>query len=230
MSNIEEHVMAEERGRTYGFLSSLFLKPPADPVVSMIKSGDILAAFQSGEESKGYAELVRFVKEAAAIADLKDELEAEHTSLFVLPSGVIPHEAAYLDKEKRLGARVTIAVRQFYERAGADVLDTCIEMPDHMGMELEFMGLLCKLEKGLREGSDQSALEGCIKSQKNFLDEHLSKWVYQCCEKIIGKATYGFYKAIAHFTIDFMKREEEYVSDLYLKFRKEGEELCETVI
>ncbi len=94
---------------------------------------------------------------------------------------------------------------------------------------MEFMGFLCKLEKEFWEKAEISSLQKCIELQKTFLGEHLLKWVYQCCEKVIEKSAYGFYKAIAHFTMEFMKAEEEYVSELYAKVCKEGEEICETV-
>ena len=226
MGKIEEQNTAEEREKMYKFLSSLCLKPPSDSVISMIEDGSILTGLEG--DIKGYAELWKFVNEASQMTDLKNELEAEHTALFVLPSGVIPHEAVYLDKEKKLGGRVTMSVKQFYEKAGTEILDNCIEMPDHMGMELEFMGFLCKLENRLWEKADLLAIQKCIELQKTFLDEHLSKWVYQCCEKIIERATYGFYRAIAYLIMEFVKNEKEYVAELYEKlYRNKEMERCE---
>ena len=227
MSKIDEHNTAGERERTYKFLSSLCLKPPSDSLISMIEDGSILTGFKSGV--KGYSELWKFVNEAPKITDLKSELEAEHTALFALPSGVIPQEAAYLDKERRLGGRVTISVKQFYEKAGAEILDNCIEMPDHMGMELEFMGFLCKLEKELWAKADLQGLRKCIELQKAFLDEHLSKWAHQCCKEIIKRAEYSFYKAAAHLITDFVGSEEEYITELYAKlWSDKKEEACKT--
>lgn len=227
-----ETITAGERENTYKFLASLYLKPPSDSLIAMIKDGSILSAITVKEEGDAdsffYPELAEFVKNAAEMPELKEELEAEHTALFVLPTGFLPHEAGYLDKEQKLGGRVTISVRQFYERAGMEILDSCIEMPDHIGMELEFMGFLSKLEKEFWEKAAISSLQKCIEFQKTFLSEHLSKWVYQCCEKVIEKATCGFYKAIAHFTMEFMRSEEEYISELYANICKEGEEICET--
>jgi TorA maturation chaperone TorD len=136
------------------------------------------------------------------------ELEAEHTALFVLPSGVIPHEAFYLDTEKRLGGRVTIAVERFYRRAGISILDRCIEMPDHLGIELEFMAVLCRLEGDLEEAGETAAVQRCLEFQRTFLEEHLSRWAPECCESIIRQARYEFYKAIAGFTMEFLRSEQ----------------------
>jgi len=202
-------VTAGEREDIYRFLSTLCLRPPSDALISMIREGSILSSL--GDEGS-YIRL--FVDQAREASNLKDELESEYTAIFALPSGVLPHESAYVDKNKRLGGRATISVGKFYERAGADILDSSAEMPDHLGMELEFMGFLCGIERELWE-KERVALQKCIEIQKAFLDEHLLKWVYPCCEKIMETATYGFYKAIAHFTIEFMRAEEGHVAELH---------------
>ncbi|MEW6739680.1 MAG: TorD/DmsD family molecular chaperone [Nitrospirota bacterium] len=229
-----EAITAGERERTYRFLSGLCLKPPSDSLIAMIRDGSILSVFQDnyedGEGIESYpAGLFEFVRQAEKMPNLKEELEADHTALFVLPSDLLPHEAVYLDKDKKLGGRITISVGQFYEKAGADILKECTEMPDHLGMELEFMAFLCGIERESWEKTGIESLQKCVEFQKMFLEEHLLKWVYRCCEKIIERAEYGFYKAVANFIIEFMKSEEEYVSELYAKVCKEGEEICETV-
>jgi TorA maturation chaperone TorD len=217
MNKIEESVVAGERWRTYKFLSGLCLKPPSGSLISILKDGSILSVFKDYKDSKGYFELAGFIDEIPEITNIENELSAEHTTLFVLPSAFLPHEAVYLDKEKRLGGRVTISVKQFYEKAGADILKDCTEMPDHIGIELEFMGFLCKLEKELWEKVDLMALQKCIEFQKAFLEEHLLKWVFQCCGKIIERATYGFYKAIANLIMEFVRSEKEYLTELHAK-------------
>ena len=215
MSQFDEVTIAEEREKTYRFLSGLCLNPPSDVLIAMIKNRSIMSLFEDDGESRSWEEMAKFVALSSQIDDMSDELAAERTALFVLPSSHLPHEAVYLDKDKRLGGRVTISVGQFYEKAGADVLDSCIEMPDHIGMELEFMAFLCKMEKDMRESGDHAGLNNCIHLQKKFLDAHLLKWVYQCCEKIAERAKYGFYKAVAYLIIEFVKSEEEYVEELY---------------
>lgn len=151
------------------------------------------------------ADLQDFATEARGLPDLEGALEAEHTALFVLPSGVIPHEAFYLDQERRLGGNVTIAVEQFYRRAGTSILDRCVEMPDHLGLELEFMAVLCRLESDLGDAGESAARQRCVELQRAFLEEHLSRWAFECCGNVIRQAQYGLYKAIAQYTIEFLR-------------------------
>jgi TorA maturation chaperone TorD len=224
-----EIVSAEERERTYGFFADVCLNPPSDALVDMVKDGSIVSVFQSGQEGgEGLAWLSEFVKEAEGIPNLKDELEAEHTALFVLPSGVLPHEAAYLDKEKRLGGRITENVRRFYENAGASIHDGCIQIPDHVGIEMEFMAFLCRMEKELRESGEHAYLDRCIDFQKNFLETHLSRWAYRCLDEIGKQTECGFYKALMYFMGKYLKSEEEYLATFHVT-GGEGETTCESV-
>ena len=215
MNNAEITITAGERAETYRFFAGLCLKPPSESFVAMIRDRSILTELKIEKNSKGYAEMRDFVNEAAGMQDLQNELEAEHTALFTLPSGVMPHEGVFLDKEMRLGGKVTVSVRQFYEKAGAEILNGCIEMPDHLGIELEFMAFMSRMEAELRMKKDPSALQRCIELQAGFLEEHLLKWAYQCCEKILEKTSCGYYRAVAYLLMDFLKDEEEYVAGMF---------------
>ena len=220
-------IAAGDRERTYGFFAGLCLQPPSDAVIDMIRDGSIVSVFHGGAGAGADRHLLEFILQADGIKNLRDEMDAEHAALFALPSGVLPHEAIYADKEKRLGGRVTMSVSSFYECAGATVIEESKEVPDHLGMELEFMGFLCNLEKQLWEGSDRPMLVKCIELQKTFLEEHLSKWAYRCCDEITRRAAYGFYKAVAHSIKEFLKYEEEYIKELYARVRREDETICE---
>lgn len=215
MNNAEITITAGERAETYRFFAGLCLKPPSDSLVAIIRDRSIVTVMKIDKGSKGHAEMQSFIDKAAGIPDLKNELEAGHTALFALPSGVLPHEAVFLDKEMRLGGKVTVSVRQFYEKAGAEILNGCIEMPDHLGIELEFMAFMCRMEAELRMKKDLSALQKSIELQVGFLGEHLLKWANQCCEKIIEKTSSGFYSAVAYLIMDFLKDEEEYVAGMF---------------
>ncbi len=223
MKEFDNSTITEEREKTYRFLAGICLKSPSDSLIDMIKDKSILLLFPEDTDCESYNEISRFINETAEIKNISDQIAAEHASLFSLPSNHLPHEAVYRDKEKRLGGKVTMDVSQFYEKAGASILNSCIEMPDHLGMELEFMGFLCKMERELRENADYPSLDNCIYLQKTFIDEHLIKWVYPCCEKIVERSTYGFYKAIAHMITEFIKSEDDYLKELYLKIEPHTE-------
>lgn len=212
MGEIHAYHYSEDRANTYGFLASLCLKPPSKELVWMIRDGSILKQLKGDGSGNGYHELERFVTENAGLPDLMNELTAGHSMLFLLPTDVIPQEAFYLDENKRLGGSVTTAVGKFYEAAGAEILKECVEMPDHLGVELQFMEFLCKLETELSQDGDTDKLERCLNLQKEFLNDHLFKWAFQCCEKMIEVSSLGFYRALAYFIIEFLETEKEHIA------------------
>lgn len=214
MAGVPVDGIAADRERTYGFLASLCLEPPAESVLSTIRDGSILLTLrEAGAGEKALAALSELVDAVqAGSAQLQQDLESEHTALFVLASGVVPHESAYLDPARRVGTRITTDVSRFYENAGASILEQCTEMPDHLGLELEFMAFLCRVEQQLDGSSDQAFLDQCVKLQKQFLEQHLSRWAYRCCDEILKTATGGFYKAVAHLIADFLKSDEAYMA------------------
>ncbi|HET8577194.1 MAG TPA: molecular chaperone TorD family protein [Methylomirabilota bacterium] len=186
----------------------------------MIRDGSILSLFGgaapeeepgNAAEASALAYMQGFVAEARGIPDLAEELRAEHTGLFVLPAGVIPHEAFYLDPKQRLGGRLTIEVDRFYQNAGIPIHHHPIEMSDHLGLELEFMAALCRLQGELEDAGDVTVREQCVGFQRTFLEEHLGRWAPECCENVVRHARYGFYKAIARFTAEFVRADQAHI-------------------
>lgn len=209
----KDQAATKERQEMYHFLAGLFLRPPTAAMLALIREKGAAAFFQDDDEASSpwMREISDFRAELEAMTEPVAEMEAEHTALFVLPSGVIPHEATYLDEQKRLGGRVTMAVARFYEEAVLEVSEDCIEMPDHLGMELAFMARLCGLECLFRVEDDQASLQVCRAFQRDFMSRHLGLWARQCCEDVMNKAGYGFYRAVAQLTTAFLASEEDHL-------------------
>lgn len=212
MMNIDEAATAQ-RQEMYQFLAGLFLQPPSAAMLELLREKGASALLPAGDDTAPWMQdMSAFCEEIKTMADPAGEMEAEYTALFVLPSGVLPHEAAYLDEQKRLGGRITMAVARFYEEAVMETSEDCIEMPDHLGMELAFMARLCGLEKLFRAEDDQVSLQVCCSFQRNFMNRHLGCWARQCCEEVMNQAGYGFYRAVAQITMAFLAAEEEHLS------------------
>ncbi|MEW6533694.1 MAG: molecular chaperone TorD family protein [Thermodesulfobacteriota bacterium] len=199
--------LARERAELYGFFAALCLKPVTPEFVTMLVNGSILGQLNASPDSQGAQEMALFVREAQSSDDLANELTAEHARLFALPADVVPHEAFYTDPKKRLGGHVTAAVALFYEKAGAQILSQCIEMPDHLGIELQLMEFLCSLEAQLFRNGDTQRLHRCRDLQKQFLEEHLLRWAFDCCERLVKFSKIRFYKAVALLLTEFLEEE-----------------------
>ncbi len=221
----ELQTAAAGRAKTYGVLSALYTAAPAGDLADMIRKGGLIAEDASGPLGTAANDLTASFREAAP-QGFENELAAEHTRLFVLPSGVVPHESMYLDANKRLGGRITAGVQRYYEDAGARLTKACLELPDHIGVELEFMSFLCDIEAQFRKQPDVAGLQKCLRFQHDFLTEHLLRWYQPFCEKVLRDSSSRAYRALARLTIAFLEAEREWVPELIDKLDSESRTVC----
>lgn len=221
----EMKVVAAGRARTYGALSALYITAPSEDLAEMIRAGGLAAENSSSPLGAAASDLASSFREAAA-SGLENELVAEHTRLFVLPSGVLPYESMYLDANKRLGGRVTVGVQRCYEDAAARLTNACLDLPDHIGVELEFMSFLCDIEAQLREQADVAGLQKCLEIQHSFLTDHLLCWHQPLCAKVLASSNSGAYRALANLTVAFLEAERELVPELIDELDSEARTLC----
>lgn len=219
---------AARRTQAYALLSAFYLAPPSADLAGIVSTEQFVdeANESLGQAARDFADAVR---EAAEGRPSVNELEAEHTYLFVLPSGVVPHESFYLDENKRLGGRVTAAVEQCYANAQANMTEQCLELADHVGVELEFMAFLCDLERQFWAASDLAGVARCAEVQRAFLEEHLLRWIRPLDDKVQALATLELYRALAHVTTAFMESERGHVSRLVEHVGPEARNLCEHI-
>jgi TorA maturation chaperone TorD len=213
--------LASGRARTYAVLSALYLAPPSQELVTEVLQAG-LGGGRDNPLARALVESLRSGTEGRAGSDVV----AEHTRLFVLPSGVVPNESNYLDDNRRVGGHVTVAVQQFYEAAAARFSGACLELPDHIGVELEFMKFLCDIESQLWQAADLPALDKCVEFQCRFLDEHLLRWHRSLCDRIAGESILELYRALARLTADFLEAERAYVPELAREVGTERRDLC----
>ena len=143
--------------------------------------------------------------------------------LFRVPLGsyVTPFEAVYRDERDVGGKKVRglmmgpsmLKVQSMYGRAGAG-LDKAgyKELPDHISTELAFMSFLCTREyKAWTKGMEGEAKD-TLNLEKEFMDEHLSKWAPLLCENIRKNTKTSFYGGMATLLENFLRIESEYLT------------------
>lgn len=217
--------VAAGRANTYAVLAALFAAPPSKDMSAMICIGDISPA--GNEAVRGAAQnLVACFRRAALDRLPQNDLVAEYTRLFVLPSGVRPNESFYMDPNLRLGGHITVAVQRFYQGAAAQLTGDCLELADHIGVELEFMKFLCDIEAQLWEPCNPEGLNQCLAFQNDFLTAHLLRWHRALCQKVIEESELDIYQALAKFTIDFLETERVSRPELTEEICSEGSTVC----
>lgn len=96
----------------------------------------------------------------------------------------------------------------FYRAFGLEVADSAAERPDHLGMELEFMGVLAAKEAyALEHQLDDESGALCRDAQRKFLREHLGRWTPAFARRLARTAADGALAALAEFLRAFIDAE-----------------------
>ena len=161
---------------TYHFFSLCLLYPEAELTEQLRQ-----LASQTGFDWA--ADLV------AAFADASlDDLQVEHTRLFVNNAGGIPcppYESAYV--EGHLMSATTAAVAAFYAEWG---LEQSLETTDFLPVELQFVAYLIELAG---QADDPGAVEA---ARHRFETKHLSRWLPKFSTDLQAHAQLPFYRSV----------------------------------
>lgn len=204
--------LAGGRAAVYGVLASLYLEPPSADLVRGLL--DLSASPEMSDLFDGPAAvcLRRF---AASYGGDLDCLRQEFHDLFLVPLGhyVTPYEAVYRDErvvgETRVGGLLmgpsTVAVLSAYRESGLQVASDCGELPDHVGIEISFIALLCTREREAWQSGDAGGARQLLRQEEQFVNHHLLKWVPDLCRRIADNARSDFYRGVALLTEEFLR-------------------------
>lgn len=207
----------EIRFNTYDWLRKIYISEPSMEVIQeLIK---MAKDYNGIEESSIESEWVYFLK-ALTDEDLKHinvELKAEFARLFLGPKKLLapPFESVYLSPRKRMMGEETMEVRQMYKEMGMEVSELGSIPDDHIGLELEFMYYLCfKTIDLINNNGDIEDIIKTVEMQRNFILEHLVKWIPQFCKDIRDNSNLLFFIEIANFTEKFINEEKDTIKKI----------------
>ena len=194
--------MATARGSMYDLLASVFRKEPDEQFIDTLRGPRFAGAFASVGTELGDE------FEQSSAGELKESLAIEFTRLFLGPGEHIsPHESIFVETDGDAGGLYglkTVEVKKFIETTGLTYDDAFTGLPDHVSVELEFMGKLAGFESQEWDCGNDEAARYCLSVQKMFAEKHLLKWVPKFCEKVIAKADLPFYREMARVTSEFV--------------------------
>ena len=177
-------LLADERCHVYWFLSDCFLQAP-----TAISSSDIGQALQIPVDELDVM-----------------ELRKEFTRLFRgIQEGYgppPPYESLYRSTE--FPTDIVESVLSYFQAAGFDAAEICVEPPDFLASELKLMGLLAFKEHECIQNRDneQSILYKDL--QHKFLHNHIMIWVPEYCQILIEASRVEFYRYIARYLSTFL--------------------------
>jgi TorA maturation chaperone TorD len=209
---IQRMALAEARMNTYAFLSQAFLSEPTEQLVSGFLDENLISSLPETDEDDGTHPLRSF---KATYDGNIESLVHEFEALFVVPirqTYVTPFASVFLTG--MVGQGPTMAARQFYQEAGLAVDEGTFESPDHVGMELEFMAMLCKKEIDALNAGEEDGVRNILALEGRFIKDHLMTWIPQLSEEILSKGMTDFYKGVSRFMKDYITFDRDLVDDL----------------
>jgi TorA maturation chaperone TorD len=133
--------------------------------------------------------------------------------LFLGPgSHISPHESIHYERDdgdwgRHWGAS-TVEVKKFVESLGLKYRENDTSIPDHISVEMEVMQKVIDKEREAWSKNNRKDALHYLKIEKMFMEDHLSKWVPQFCDKVMSGAEMSFYREIAKLTKSFIEFEK----------------------
>ncbi len=216
----EQADWARARANVNKFLSAAFLEPPGETLVATLSGESFIEELEEIFGSVAVDDLRQF---AGEFDGDHESLNQEFQDLFMVPLGryVTPYESVYRD-ERQVGDTVirgllagpsTLAIKQLYREAGADISEDFKDLPDHIGLELACLEFLCEQEARAWEQQDLAKANQMRELQKRLLHEHLLVWAPALCARIRENAPGPFYRGIASLTETSLKWEASFLTE-----------------
>lgn len=209
--------IAGGRAQLYGLLGAVFGRIPDLDLIGRIRAREFECMFERCAElaDEGFRSGLRLLSSYSdeigrrQEAELLTELSVDRTKILRgtgHPDLKPPYEGLYA-REKGMGDSV-LEVRRFYRKAGLLPDEAVPEPADFLCVELDFMRQLCLREQ--EEWSSGGAAAETIALQREFLAEHLGRWVGDFCRALQAHGITGFYRGIGLILGAFIRTELEW--------------------
>jgi len=223
MTNTEQIQWEEARSTVYGFFSQAFLRGPSQQFLTALIADE-------GAENLGqiFPDAAYWQELAQVRLDMREgrlNLEGavlDFEALFRVPGPryLSPYESVYRSQTAGgwgcLCGPETAAVERFYLREGLTPNRGFSELPDHMGVELEFMAFLCLKAVEAMHAGDAAAAQEYHHQQYCFFREHVGAWMRLLAQRLASQAQTSLYRFLGNFLNLFLELEEN------LQFRVAG--------
>ncbi|MCK8604240.1 TorD/DmsD family molecular chaperone [Desulfoferrobacter suflitae] len=215
----EAAAMERARARLYTFFSDLLLNPPTaerlDKLFTVAGETAMEMLFPGHPDVETFKQISwrhRFGRRQ------DQDFLLDYEALFRVPgeSYVHPFESVYRQHDDphakggkaALWGREAREVAQLYKDEGLQPREHFDGLPDHLGVELEFVAFLsCKCAAAMECG-DQDKAQGFYAKRAAFLAEHLLAWSGKCLTRVGQNASTPFYAALAALLKSFLEDEK----------------------
>jgi len=206
MNEMKEDI--ENRIALYALISRLMLIEVDEDFLKKIESDEALLALFPNYKAWNK-------REENSINELIEQYyNVDFASLFLMH--LVPYESFYTRDDQMIESGGDNPVVELY-----NALDFRVELTaarvvsaDHIGIELEFMYMLCTAQQKALEADDIVGVCELLKVQRGFLKDHLLEWTPLFLINMKRESRTPLYHDSAELTLEFMLSDFEYVTEL----------------
>ena len=197
----------ENRSALYALISRLMMTElDAEFLTSIEENADVLNLFPN------YKDWGKRKEFSNAIL-LERYLDVDFANLFLMH--LVPYETFYTRDDQMIESGGDNPLMNLY-----DALDFKVELsedrvisPDHIGVELEFMYMLCNALQKAYDANDAGGVEELLLVQQGFLRDHLLNWAPLFLINMKKESRTALYHDGAELALEFILSDYEYVCE-----------------
>lgn len=204
--------LLKARANLYRFLGSLYIMEVDEDALADMKKMQFPKNLPESNLSEAYKMISEYI--AACTNDDLDDLAADYAKTFLAAGeasgqAAFPYESIYVSKKHEIGGRTEQETLALYALHGWEPSKNMYRtMNDHIGLELEFMAVLCEEQLLACNTNNSNRAAMSLGEQKEFLETHL-RWAGAFCMDVNKFAQTTFYQGIAKLTSEFLAQEKE---------------------
>ena len=196
----------ENRIALYALISRLMMIEVDEKFLEQIESDEALL-----ELFPNYRDWARR-KEMSRKDLIEQYYNVDFTNLFLMH--LVPYESFYTRDDQMVESGGDNPVIELYNDLDFRVeLETArVVSADHIGVELEFMYMLCNAQKKALEADDKEGVCELLEVQRAFLKEHLLEWAPMFLINAKRESRTPLYHDGSELTLEFLLSDFEYVN------------------
>jgi len=205
MKQMKEEI--ENRIAIYALISRLMLVEVDETFLDQIEGDEDLLNFFPNYRDWGKR------KEISRKELINEYYNVDFTNLFLMH--LVPYESFYTRDDQMIESGGDNPVLELYNELDFRVeLDKArVVSADHIGVELEFMYMLCTAMQKALDADDKDGVCELLQVQRAFLKEHLLEWTPLFLINAKRESRTPLYHDGAELTLEFLLSDFEYVSE-----------------
>lgn len=203
IDNLNMSADTQTRIVVYDFLRRVFLHEPTEEFFRRLDESGLLNELYDLPGVKSMVSCLRTTIASGGIDDVRQDFY----QLFLGPRRLKapPWESVYRSKLRLVNQQETAEVRHLYARFGFETEEGQLE--DHFGTECDFLFRLCSL----MTVSDKYLRSDLLSVQKQFVNDHLIRWVPGFAHDIVTNALTDYLRGLGEFVDYWVRHEGEYL-------------------